>query len=323
MTQNLLYNKEKPLLVISVVISVAFWLAIIVGTRGVALFYGIIFFFSYLFAHSALISYLKGTAVKVSHKQFPDIYEQLTNCCKKLNITVIPETYILHADGAFNAFATRFLGHNFVVLFSDVVDALNDNKNSLNFYIGHELGHIHRKHLLWAPILFPALILPLIGAAYSRAREYTCDNYGFACCSRPQDAILGLSALSAGAKRWKSLDVSSYIAQTQITGGFWMSFNELIADYPWLVKRISRLVAMSKDETAVMPIRNALAWTLALFVPRLGIGASAGSIIVIVAVIGILAAIAMPQFAAYQQRAQQNTSPSVDQYLEPGSEFNK
>lgn len=253
--------------------------------------------------------------MKLSPKQFPDLYEQLTYCCKKLNITEIPETYILHADGAFNAFATRFLGRNFVVLFSDVVDALHDNKNALNFYIGHELGHIHRKHLLWAPVLFPAMLLPLLGAAYSRSREYTCDNYGYACCPSPQDAIYGLAALSAGGKRWKNLDIQSYISQAEITGGFWMSFNELIADYPWLVKRMARIVAMSKGVSASVPSRNAFAWFFALFVPRMGTGASAGGILIVVAIIGILAAIAVPQFAAYQQQAQESVT-SDDEYFE-------
>ncbi|WP_136805877.1 M48 family metalloprotease [Desulfosediminicola flagellatus] len=85
-----------------------------------------------------MISYLKGTAVKVTPEHFPDIYAQLKHCCEKIKITEIPETYLMLADGAFNAFTTRFLGRNFMVLFSDVVDTLQDNPNSLFFYIGHE-----------------------------------------------------------------------------------------------------------------------------------------------------------------------------------------
>lgn len=322
MNPELLYKNEKSLFIIAAIISGIFWITIIVGTLGIALFYGLMFFVFYLFAHSALISYIKGTAVKISPEQFPDIYKQLQYCCKQLDISEIPETYILHADGAFNAFATRFLGRNFVVLLSDVVDALSDNSNSLNFYIGHELGHIHRKHLIWSPILFPALFLPLLGAAYSRAREYTCDNYGLECCPTPKDAIYGVAALAAGGQRWKTIKILSYISQTNNTGGFWMSFNELIADYPWLVKRMSRLVAFAKKEPITMPKRNAFAWILALFVPRTGTGAGAGSIVMVVAVIGIIAAIAIPQFASYRQRAEQLNQPNMNQYVDPNSNFN-
>ena len=321
MTKELLYKNEKSLFIIAAIISCIFWAIVVLGTFGVALIYGLMFFLFYLFAHSALISYLKGTAVKVTPEQFPDIYEQLQYCCNKLNISDVPETYILHAEGAFNAFATRFLGRNFVVLFSDVVDALSANKNSVNFYIGHELGHIHRKHLIWSPVLFPALFLPLLGAAYSRSREYTCDNYGFACCPEPKDAVYGLAALAAGAQRWKTIKIPSYIAQTDNTGSFWMSFNELIADYPWLVKRMSRLVALAKNQPVTMPKRNIFAWILAIFIPRIGMGAGAGSIVIIIAIVAILAAIAIPQFTAFQQRAKQLTSPSINQFVEPDSKI--
>jgi hypothetical protein len=60
---------------------------------------------------------------------------------------VVPEAYLLQMGGMLNAFATRFLGRDFLVLYSDVVDGLADNPDALNFYIGHEIGHIKRKHL--------------------------------------------------------------------------------------------------------------------------------------------------------------------------------
>jgi hypothetical protein len=210
---------------------------------------------------------------------------------------------MLHADGAFNAFATRFLGRNFVVLFSDIVDALEAHSPSLCFYIGHELGHIQRKHLIWGPVLFPASMLPLIGAAYSRAREYTCDNYGFACCEKPVDAVRGLAALSAGGKRWRTLKIERYIDQAKDSGGFWMSFNELISDYPWLVKRMARVYMKATSRTVDLPKRNPFAWFLALFIPRTGYAAGGASIFVVIAIVGILAAIAIPNFTSYRNKA--------------------
>src|SRR5512139_4130359 len=189
---DLVYPTEPPLFAISLVISVVFWLLVLVGTLGFALFYAALFFVFYLFAQSALIAYIKGTAVKITPHQFPDLHERLTACCRRLGIDTVPESYLLNGDGAFNAFATRFLGVNFVVLLSDVVDALESAPGAINFYLGHELAHIHRRHLVWRPVLLPASILPLLGAAYHRAREATCDNYGAACCDDPQDAVVGL-----------------------------------------------------------------------------------------------------------------------------------
>ena len=300
---DLVYPKEKSLFVVSAILSGIFWLVLLGVTFGLLLVYVLLFFVMYLFAQSAFISYLRGTAVRITPQQFPDLHQRVQACAAKLGMKEVPDAYLLHADGAFNALATRFLGRNFIVLFSDVVDALDTNPAAVNFYIGHELGHIHRRHLIWGPLLFPAGILPILGAAYSRAQEYTCDRYGLATCENPQDAVMGLAALAAGGKRWRTLSKDSYVAQTQATSGFWMSFHELIGDYPWLTKRLAAINALAAQQRYTAPRRSIGATFLALFVPRLGIGGGAGAIIFFVAIIGILAAIAIPAYQDYVNRA--------------------
>jgi Zn-dependent protease with chaperone function len=167
---------------------------VVVGTLGLALVYGLLFFLGYCFAQSALISYIKGTGVRITEAQYPDLQHQIAACCDKLGLDTVPEAYLMQMGGAFNAFATRFLGRDFLVLYSDVVDALEAHPDALNFYIGHEIGHIKRKHLSWSPVLMPASVLPLVGAAYSRAREYTCDRHGLAACSSIESAQAGMAA---------------------------------------------------------------------------------------------------------------------------------
>lgn len=179
----LVYKNEKPLFIISLIISSLFWLGLLIGTMGTLLIWVLIIFLFYLFAHSGFIAYLKGNAVKVTEQQYPDLYRMHQECCARLGMDKIPELYLLCSDGMLNALATRFLRKNFVVLFSDIVDALDERPEAVRFYIGHELGHIARNHLGWGPVLLPASILPLLGAAYSRAREYTCDLHGLACAS--------------------------------------------------------------------------------------------------------------------------------------------
>ena len=295
--RSLVYRHEPALFMIMLVISLAVWGLLIVGTLGLALVYVLLGFIFYLFIQSAFISYIKGTGVRVTPEQFPDLHARLTACSEKLGLKSVPEAYLLHANGIFNALATRFLGRNFIVLYSDIVDALEVRPESLNFYIGHELGHIKRGHLVWGPWLWPAGLLPLLGAGYSRSREYTCDLHGAACCASPEDALRALAALAAGGSRWKTVNLNAYSSQN--VGGFWMSFNELIADYPWLVKRMLWI----DPATAAHRVtgRHPLAWLLALFVPRLGTG---GSALVFIAIIGILAAVAIPAYADYMARAQ-------------------
>jgi Zn-dependent protease with chaperone function/type II secretory pathway pseudopilin PulG len=299
---ELIYKNEKKLFGWMLGISVLIWLGLIVGTVGVALVYLLLFFVGYCFAQSALISYLKGTAVKITWQQFPDLKERIDQCCHRLGLEQVPDAYLLQMGGVFNAFATRFLGTNFIVLYSDVVDALEDKPDAINFYIGHELGHIKRNHLRWSALLMPASVVPLLGAAYARAREYTCDRHGFHACDDLKSAQLGLAALAAGGKRWRQMNVAHYTAQAEETSGFWMSFHELVSDYPWLVKRMAVMRALAQGNEVEQPGRSGFAYVLALFIPRMGVG-GAGSMIAVFAVVGVLAAVAIPAYQDYTAKA--------------------
>jgi len=295
----LVYPRERSLGTITLIFGVLLWAALILGTLGIALIYLLIGFIAYLFAHSALISYVKGNGVELSPKQFPDLYARFDACCRKLGMDKRPEAYVLHGDGLFNAFATRFLGRHYVVLLSEVVDAMEEHPDGVDFYIGHELGHIRMKHITGRLLRWPALWLPLVGAAYARAQESTCDRHGRACSSSPDNAARALAALAAGARRWRSIDISAFKLQGSKSSGFWMSYHELTSGYPWLTKRVARVV----DSDTKMPGRHGFAYLLALFVPYAGrLGGAAGPLIM-VAVIGILAAVALPAYQDYTQRA--------------------
>jgi Zn-dependent protease with chaperone function/type II secretory pathway pseudopilin PulG len=290
---DLVYPNERSLFAIGLAISAGFWLMLLIGTMGLALGYALVGFVFYLFAQSGLIAYIRGNAVRITPQQYPDLHQKLSACCQRLGIAEVPETFLLNANGVFNAFATRFLGRNFLVLYSDIVDALESRPGALSFYLGHELGHVHRGHLAWRPVLLPASFLPLLGPGYSRACETTCDNYGAACCDNTDDAVRGLSALAAGGRRWQDLNLGEYLQQARETSSFWMSFHELVADYPWLVKRVARVVARGGG-AAEVPGRNPFAYVFALFVPRSMAGAGIASMLIMVAIIGIIAAIAIP-----------------------------
>ena len=205
---ELVYPRDRTLGSITLVLGILVWLGLIIGTFGGALIALALGFVLYLFAQSTLIAHIKGNGVELSETQFPDLYAHFTACCDRLQIVKRPQAFILNGNGALNAFATRFLGAQYVVLMSNVVDAMDMHADGVRFYIGHELGHLRMKHLNGHLLRWPVLWLPLLGAAYSRARESTCDRHGLACSSSPQSAAQALAALSAGAERWKQMDVT-------------------------------------------------------------------------------------------------------------------
>jgi len=293
---ELVYPRERTLGAITLVLGLLVWLGLIVGTFGIALIGLALGFVLYLFGQSTLIAHIKGNGVELSESQFPDLHAQFVECCDRLQIATRPQAYVLNGNGGMNAFATRFLGTQYVVLLSDVVDAMEKHADGVRFYLGHELGHLRMKHLRGHLLRWPVLWLPLLGAAYSRARESTCDRHGLACCTSPDGAAQALAALSAGSARWQQLDLKAYRKQAGYSSGFWMSFHELISGYPWLTKRAARVM----DGEAEMPKRNAFSYLLALFVPYAGRLGGGFAILMLVYVVGMLAAVALPAYKDYE-----------------------
>lgn len=298
---DLIYKNEKKLYFIAALISAIFWLALTIGTFGIILIYFLLGYVFFLFAHSVFISQLKGSGVKISENQYPDLYEKLVRGCNKVGLDEIPEAYLLRT-GFFNALATKFLGRHFVVLFTDVVDALESQTSAIDFYIGHELGHIHRKHITRSAFIMPASVLPLLGTALRRAEEYTCDRYGVACCESEDDIKAAIATIAAGDSRWKSINVDSYLDQISYTNEFWMSFNELTNDYPWMTKRMAASLAQSRGEKIEHPRRHVFAWLLSCFIPRFGAGGT-GSLLITIAIVGILASVAVPAYQDYLEKS--------------------
>jgi len=263
---GLVNPKEKTLFAILATLAVIAWIALVLGTLGAMLL--IIFFvwILYLFVQSRFVSYLLGTGAVVTKEQFPDLYKMYEDSCAKLKLEKKPTMILIHMDGMFNAFATSFLRKHYVVLLSEVVDALKDEPEAIKFYIGHELGHVSRNHIFRDTFLSPVSWLPILGAAYFRACELTCDRHGLSCCDNEESAVKAMSALAVGRERWKSISISAYLKQKDLLKGFWMSFHEIISDYPWLVRRAASL--HQDPEKSSIPKRNLFSWILGAFVPR-------------------------------------------------------
>ena len=78
-----------------------------------------------------------------------------------------------------------------------------------------------------------------------------------------------------------------------------MSYHELTGGYPWLTKRVSRVL----HPEAPLPSRNGFAYLLALFSPYVGRGGGALGIVVLAAVIGVAAALGIPAYRDHEVKS--------------------
>ena len=213
--------------------------------------YGFLFGLIGLLAHGLALGRIRGNAVRVSERQFPLLQRFGVAHARKLGLSKVPAIYVMQSGGLLNAFATRFLGRDFVVIYSDVLEmALARGEAAVGFIVAHELGHISRGHLKHRWLTAPGRFLPYLGPAYSRACEYTCDRLGAFC--QPDGAIAGLLALAAGKRLHAHMDVREYAAQAVSDHGFWVRRAELISSHPLLPKRVAALI----DAGVAIPARE-------------------------------------------------------------------
>jgi Zn-dependent protease with chaperone function len=211
------------------------------GVAATIVTYALIFWLLGLLAHGLALGRIRGNAVRVSERQFPLVQRLAVAHARKLGLNQVPSIYVIQSGGLLNAFATRFLGRDFVILYSDVLDlALTRGEAAVGFIVGHELAHVARGHLKYRWLTAPGRVFPYLGAAYSRACEYTCDRLGAFC--QPDGAISGLLVLAAGKQLHPYVDVREYAAQALSEQGFWVRRAELMSSHPLLPKRVAALV---------------------------------------------------------------------------------
>src|SRR5215213_5129814 len=183
----------------------------------------------------------RGSAVRLSPRQFPNIYAVKDDFVRRLNLRRDPEIYVMSGNGALNAFAASTFGYDFVVIHSELFsNTYEKNRDALAFIVGHELGHLRLGHTrLWYQ-LSTAYVdrVPLLGKFLSRAREYSCDRHGAYLAPQGEE---GLVLLAAGRYVYKDVDVGELLEQAQRFKGFWPVVAQLPQSHPFTVRRLKVL----------------------------------------------------------------------------------
>ncbi len=255
----LVHPKEKIYFAICVVFSIAIYYVLVrivfsgVEASGVVLFYTIAIIVGYFIFHGVMLGQIRGNGIRVSVRQFPELMAMANQHAARLGMDETPDVFVLQSGGMLNAFATRFLGRNFVVLYSDVLAlATQKGEKAVSFVLGHELGHVRRKHMTRRALVYPAMIFPFLGGAYSRACEYTCDQVGNAL--EPEGGVDGLLVLAAGRDLYTQVNSAEYSNQRETETGFFVRFAEILSTHPNLTKRVAAVGGARRREPAASSV---------------------------------------------------------------------
>jgi len=195
---------------------------------------------------------LRGFTVKVSEKNFPEIYEKGLEFTKKLGMKKMPDIYIGQGNGVLNAFAAALFGRRFVLLHSELVDTVyihDRDFSSINFVLAHEFAHHYYRH---TPIFFMLItnlinVIPFLGKALSRAREFSCDR--LAALLSETEGFEELMPIFVGRRLYKCVDQGEYLknAFAERKGLFlwWINLN---ATHPIAPKRLAALADVQKKD---------------------------------------------------------------------------
>ncbi|PZX02925.1 Zn-dependent protease with chaperone function [Psychrobacillus insolitus] len=236
-SKELRSSREKTYFIISIIFSSLLYIFAIASLFGIAIL--LIILALLLYVNAIMLGSIRGNGIRISEKQFPDVYERVVSLSSKMDLKKVPDVFVINSEGAFNAFATRFLGRNMVVIYSEVFELAREHGEAeLDFIIAHELSHVKRRHVWKNILIMPAQFIPFLSQAYSRSCEYTCDREAAYYIQNGAAAKHALTILGVGKKLYTEVNENAYLEQihTESNVAVWLS--EILSSHPLLPKRI-------------------------------------------------------------------------------------
>ena len=240
------HEKERTYLSICQIVGGLLWLLFIVGTVGGALMWVLLIALFLWISQQFFKAVIYGNAVRVSSNQYSNINEIVTSSSAELGITTIPDVFIVNGQGAVNAVAVKFLSKKYVLLFSDLVDLMlqRNETNELKMIINHELAHHASGHTSVGRnlLIAPAKFIPFLGAAYSRACEFTADRIGATLTNDNEASKRALISIASGSESLASnVNIDEFRLQEANIPPFFGFLHEIFGSHPRMTKRIMAL----------------------------------------------------------------------------------
>ncbi len=194
----------------------------------------------------------RANSVEITSEQFPEVHRRIVEYSTLFGLEETPKAYMAQAGGTLNAFASKHNRINFIRINAEIVEVgqfgvgpRTADPEALDFIIAHELGHVAARHTTYWYTFIAGYIayVPFIGAALSRAREYTADNHGY---DAVPNGINGIVLFSGGKYLYPHVD-GRQIAQRAVTdiGAFVWAVNAL-SSHPIMTKRLQALYDRSR-----------------------------------------------------------------------------
>lgn len=239
---------EIPLLIMVVLASAGIWMMLALSIIGIV--YVVLIGLFLFLGHVVLVARIRGSGVRLGPDQFPMLFRRVQSLAANAGIGPVPEAYLMEAGGTLNAFATKFLRSELIVLYTDLLEACGEDTAARDMVIGHELGHIRARHFRGLWFLMPGLMTPILGSLYSQAREYTCDRYGAALCGDVNGCMRGLAILAAGRDYGRRVNFETFAHQKKLLDTGLMTLGKWLSSYPPLCDRVA---AIQPSSIATVP----------------------------------------------------------------------
>lgn len=206
--------------------------------------YGLLLFLILPFSVNFMYAGIRSSAIRITERNFPDIYERIVKYSHILGLKKVPEAYIVQENGVLNAFSAFIIRKQYIQINADLFEIAyreHQDLESISFVIAHELSHIKLKHATFLyniSILYSSLI-PILGATASRAREYSCDRLAQKVTGN--SGIEAMLSLMAGKHLYKDVDIEDYLKYANEVKGFFVWCYNLSSSHPIMTKRIQAL----------------------------------------------------------------------------------
>lgn len=196
-----------------------------------------------------------GSLVRVSQRQFPEIYDACSIAAARLSLPLVP-IYVKRSSEQ-NIYTLGLSGQPLIVITSSMIDQMSNE--SLQFFIGREMGHIRAGHTWLRTLLRPlGSGIPVIGKLldsvifgdWMNRTEYTADRAGLIACNSLTVSISTMLKFGVGTSLFQKLDIREFLAQINDVRSVGGRVTEIVAEQPYLIQRIRRLVRFAVSNNA-------------------------------------------------------------------------